>query len=81
MPITAASLAPLIVKLTCFSVPSIEVTVKVSTLLSRAPSYCTALFADRVGVAAVALQAEAAEVACVPRRRWSGMLDWPVQHR
>ena len=42
---TAASLVPLIVKLTSFSVPSAEVMMKLSTLLSVAPRYCTRLLA------------------------------------
>ena len=43
--ITAASLAPLIVKLTVVVVPSSEVIVKLSILLSFAPKYCTLLLA------------------------------------
>ncbi|MGY4330822.1 hypothetical protein ACVW1A_004811 [Bradyrhizobium sp. LB1.3] len=42
VPITAASLMPWMVKETCLLVPSSEVTVKVSTLVSPAPRYCVA---------------------------------------
>ncbi|MGY4368744.1 hypothetical protein ACVW1A_004809 [Bradyrhizobium sp. LB1.3] len=45
VPMTAASLTPTIVKATCFWVPSREVIVKVSTLVSPAPRYCTLLSA------------------------------------
>ena len=45
VPITAVSLTPMIVKATCLVVPSSEVTVKVSTLVSPAPRYCTLLSA------------------------------------
>ena len=44
-PITAASLLPLMVKLTVLLVPSALLTVKVSVLVSPAPRYCTALLA------------------------------------
>ncbi|MGY4330823.1 hypothetical protein ACVW1A_004812 [Bradyrhizobium sp. LB1.3] len=42
-PMTAASLVPWMVKVTCFWVPSSAVRVKVSTLVSPTPRYCTAL--------------------------------------
>ena len=43
VPIVAASLVPFMVKLTTLVVPSSAVIVKVSTLVSPAPRYCTAL--------------------------------------
>ena len=52
-PITAASLAPWMVKLICLVVPSSAVTVKVSTLVSPAPRILHRAVGDRVGVAAV----------------------------
>ena len=45
LPITAPSLVPLIVKLTCFVVPSTLVIVKVSTRVSPRPRDCVAAFA------------------------------------
>ncbi|MGY4330826.1 hypothetical protein ACVWWG_005243 [Bradyrhizobium sp. LB7.2] len=44
-PMTAASLAPLIVKETTLVVPSTDLMAKVSTLVSPSPRYWTALFA------------------------------------
>ena len=43
--ITAASLVPVMVKLTVLLVPSALLTVNVSALVSPAPRYCTALLA------------------------------------
>ncbi|MNF04661.1 hypothetical protein D3C80_2042280 [compost metagenome] len=42
-PITAESLTPVMVMVTVCSVPSTDCTVKVSTLVSPSPRYCTLL--------------------------------------
>ncbi len=82
-PMVAASLVPTIVNDTSLVVPSSDVTVKVSVLLSPCCRYSDRRIGHRIGVGAVRIQGERAEVAvgCRHRGLERGLIMIGIDHR